>query len=332
MRVALIGSVSSSWHAVRGLLDGGVEVCGVLGLAPAHAAGVSDYRDLAPLAAEHDLPYCPFHKVTDPEVAAFLDRQTPDLLLVIGLSQIVPDDLLARTPHGGIGFHPTLLPEGRGRAPVAWTILLNQPAAVNLFYLTADADAGDLIAQVPVPVQPDDTAQSLITRTNEVLEGTLASLGPALRKGKLPRIPQDPRRATWYGARRPEDGRIDWREPAMQIDRLVRAAGHPYPGAFTHDRGQKRIIWRSEIVPGGRWHGTLGQVLEVDPVRGVLVQCGSGHLRLIEVSGPDGHPVPRDAFRVGVRLGHAVEAELEQLAARVADLESELARLREGHA
>ena len=333
MKVVLIGSVSSSWHALRGLLRGGVEIVGVLGLDESHAARVSDFRTMREQASEHGVPFQAFHKIAEPGAIEFVKQRRPDLLFVIGLSQLAPPELLALAPAGAIGFHPTPLPRGRGRAPVVWTILLNERAAVNLFFLNDEADAGDIIDQRPVEVRPDDYAQDLIDRTNAVLEQMIVDLAPAIRSGKLPRTPQDHTQATWYGKRTPADGLIDWSRPAQETWTLIRAASRPYPGAFTFDRGEKRIIWRAEWRDGARIDhvGTVGQVARVDAKRGVLVACGDGDLLwLTEVTDGDDNAVPHDSFRVGARLGTPTELMIRNLEDRVAALEGELRTLREG--
>ena len=106
------------------------------------------------------------------------------------------DALLSRARHGAVGFHPTLLPAGRGRAPVAWTILRGARAAVSLFHISDEADAGDLIVQREVPVLPDDYSEDLIARTNRELHRVVLDLAPRIRAGDLPRSSQDHARAT----------------------------------------------------------------------------------------------------------------------------------------
>ncbi len=299
MNAALIGSVSSSAAALRGFLRGGLEITGVLGLHQDQSERVSDYHDLRPLAEQAGVPFLPFHKVTEPTVRSFLLERRPDWLFVIGLSQLVAAELRDLAPAGAVGFHPTPLPEGRGRAPVAWTILLDRPAAANLFFLTDEPDAGDIIAQWPVPVLPDDYAADLIARTNVVLERMAADLAPAFGRGKVPRRPQDHGRATWYERRRPEDGLIDWHRPAREIHRLIRAVSRPYPGAFTLHAGRKLILWRAEWDDRHPDDAIPGAVVAVQGDRPVM-QTGSGTIHAVEyeVIGP------ADArIAVGDRLG-----------------------------
>jgi methionyl-tRNA formyltransferase len=280
MNVALIGSVSSSWHTLRGLVRGGVQITAVLGLDERHAQRVSDYRSLRELAESNAVPYLSFDLVTEPAVSEFLQAHRPDLLFVVGLSQLVPKQVRGLARADSIGFHPTLLPRGRGRAPVAWTILLGEPAAANLFFLTDEPDAGDLIDQRPVEVRPDDYAQDLIDRTNQVLEQMVTDLAPRIIQGALPRTPQDHSQATYYPKRTPADGRIDWSLPAENIYRLIRAASHPYPGAFTFHQERKLIIWRAR--PANSPAGKPGEVMSVDDSV-PLVRAGAGALRLTDI-------------------------------------------------
>lgn len=291
MNAVLIGSVSSSEAALRGMLRGGLPVAGVLGLHERHATTVGDYRNLRPLAESAGVPYLAFDKVGEPQVRVFLESVRPDWLFVVGLSQLIPAELRTLARAGAVGFHPTLLPEGRGRAPVAWTILLDRPAAANLFFLTDEPDAGDLIAQRPVPVLPDDYACDLIERTNVVLEELLVETAPLFRSGQVPRTPQDHSRATYYARRRPADGLIDWCQPAEHVYRLIRAAGRPYPGAFTLHRGVRLTIWRGKPVPAAGRGGAPGTVISTDEGR-PLVQTASGLILVtdMEYTGPSAGP------------------------------------------
>ncbi len=301
MNVALIGSVSSSWHALKALINNGVEVACVLGVDEAQAEKISDYRSLRDLAVSGGIPFRSFVKVSESAVSTFLQAHAPDLLWVIGLSQLVPDALIKIARHGGVGFHPTMLPEGRGRAPVAWTILRQARAAANLFFLVDEPDAGDIIIQREVTVLPDDYSEDLIHRTNLVLAEAIGDLSPLIRKGRIPRIPQDHAQATFYEKRTSADGRIDWSKATDQIYRLIRAAGRPYPGTFTHTVEKKITIWRARPAQGaGRADDVSpGTVLAVKNGNGILVATGDGALWLTEVAVEDGREIGQ-IIRAGV--------------------------------
>jgi methionyl-tRNA formyltransferase len=303
MNVVLMGSVSSSWYTLDALIRGDVEVTGVLGVDEARAQRISDYRSLRELAVGAGIPFHSFAKVSEPEVQTFLESHAPDLLWVIGLSQLVPERLIKVARHGGIGFHPTMLPEGRGRAPVAWTILLGARAAVNLFFLTNEPDAGDIIVQREVPVLPDDYSEDLIHRTNLVLRDLTLELAPRIKAGDLPRTPQDHGRATHYPKRTPADGLIDWATTTDQVYRLIRAAGRPYPGAFTQCGSRKLIIWRGKPAAPSKAVGTAepGSVLAVKEPDGILVATGDGAIWMIEIE-VEGGGQASQLLEVGTKL------------------------------
>ena len=299
-----MGSVSSSWYTLDALIRGGVEVTGVLGVDESRAERISDYRSLRELATDAGIPFLPFIKVSEPEVEAFLRAHPPDMLWVIGLSQLVPDRLIEIARVGGVGFHPTMLPEGRGRAPIAWTILKNTRAAVNLFFLTDEADAGDIIVQREVPVLPDDYSEDLITRMSPVLAEAVLDIAPLIRSGNLPRTPQDHSKATYYEKRTPADGLIDWTQPTDAIYRLIRAAGRPYPGAFTYLGETKVTIWRAKPAPEeSSRNAAPGTIVTVDPETGQpLVATGDGVIRLTEIEPENGGPTDAETIVPAVRF------------------------------
>ncbi len=300
--IALIGSVSSSWHALDALIRNRANVTCVLGVDDSEANRISDFRSLRTLATNASIPFQSFVKVSDSPVEPFLRSHTPDMLWVIGLSQLVPDRLISIAPMGGVGFHPTMLPEGRGRAPVAWTILKNARAAANLFFLTDQPDAGDIIVQREVPVLPDDYSEDLIQRTNEVLAAAIQELAPQLNAGVVPRTPQDHSKATFYPKRTPADGVIDWSRPAGEIYRLIRAAGRPYPGAFSHSGGKKLTIWRARPDSTHPIVNSIpGTVLEIDDNKNVLIAAGDDAVRLTEFE-IEGCTDPLDALKIGETL------------------------------
>lgn len=308
MNVALIGSVSSSLACLEALHENGVDVVGVLGVDESRADDICDYRSLREAARRAQLPFQAFVRVNEPGVEAFLRAHPHDLLWVIGLSQLVPRGLVELARAGGVGFHPTMLPEGRGRAPVAWTVLRGAQAGVSLFFLTDEPDAGDLIAQEAVPLLPDDYSEDLIARTNVVLQRVIARLAPDIVGGSLPRMPQNHDRATYYERRTAEDGLIHWSQSTDQIYRLIRAAGRPYPGAYSWLGRDKVTIWRATPAAGAAPDAAApGTVLAVGPSQDWWVRTGDGVVRVTEASASAGS---LDLSRLvrGMVLGEQVNA------------------------
>ncbi len=317
-RVVLVGAVGSTERTLAGLIKHRVEVVGLAALAASRAHTVSGWRDFAPLARAHGIPLVSFEHVNSEAMLAQVRAWAPDVLLVVGLSQLVGDALLAAAPRGSIGFHPTRLPLGRGRAPLAWLALGAAPGAATFFFMTAGADEGPVVAQALFDVSPGDDAAQVELRMLEAIDAALDELGPALVSGSVIGTPQDHACATWLGRRAEEDGVVDWEASAAEVLSLVRASAPPNPGALSYWRDEPVRILAAEPATGAaaRWRGVPGRVLEVDAAGTLLVQCGDAPVRVTRHTGTAGKSVP-----TGARLGYVADAELASLRRRVAELE-----------
>jgi len=283
VRLVLVGAVEGSRQALEALLEAGCNVVYVFTLAPEYARRHSDFADLRPLCEGFGVPMSGINNINEPEVLEQLRTLDPDYLLVLGWSQIVKPELLRLPRRGAIGFHPALLPEGRGRAALPWTILLGlKRSGCTLFFMDEGMDSGDIICQQAFDIAPDETAQTLYRKVTSTLRVMIAEIAPGLSRGELPRRRQDHAHATYTAKRTGRDGLIDWQQPAHKVWTLIRAVGAPYPGAFTFYRQRRLIVWEADLVPRANYVGVVGQVLRSEP-GGVLMQCGEGYLRLVTV-------------------------------------------------
>ena len=231
------------------------------------------------------------------ETLAFVGELAPELIFVVGWSQLVHDPFIALAREGVFGMHPTLLPRHRGRAPVPWAILSGLArTGVTLFEIVdATADAGAIVGQAVVDIAPDETATTLFERLAEAHVQLIRESVPLLLERTAPRIGQDPRRASTWHKRVPADGIIDWETRAPYLYDWVRAHTRPYPGAFTWLGDEKVIVWRARPVeleataPAGTIVAAGGE--------GPVVACGEGGLVLEEIE------TGVDEFAVGARLG-----------------------------
>lgn len=326
MRAAVIGSVGSSAVAVRAVASSDLDLVGVAGYEPPDVSQVSDWADLRPLAEASGAAYLPFTRVNDPGAVAWLAGLRVDYLFVIGLSQLVSAEVIGAAARGCIGYHPTRLPEGRGRAPVAWIVLEQAPAASTLFELTLGADEGGILEQEPFAVDRSMDAADVTAACSRTLRVALDRLLPRLAAGWWAPAPQDADHATWLGKRDAHDGLIDWTAPAEQVDRLIRAAAAPHPGAYCYSQGRRLVVGRSlGVVDASPRQGVVGSVVRADEPS-YDVQCGTGVVRIAGVTDEDGRAV---RLREGVRLRTPVEDELHVLRARVEELSRLVADLTE---
>jgi len=199
----------------------------------------------------HGIPLVKIGHINDVEAVAAIRAHQLDWLFIIGWSQIAGEDVLRAPRRGALGMHPTLLPEGRGRAAIPWAILKNLArTGVTLFQLGPGVDTGPIAAQVEIPIAPDETATSLYQRVNEAHRTLLREAWPRLVDDTLRLTPQDESRATYWPGRTPADGRILPTMKVDEVDRLVRATTRPYPGAFVEEVGMVTRIWRGRPARG----------------------------------------------------------------------------------
>ena len=275
MRIVLVGAVESSQVALRTLVDCGRAPVGVLTLPRDLAGRHSDFADLARPAIKAGAEIVLAADINSAESLEALRRLSPDLVLVVGWSQICGREFRSIAALGAVGFHPSALPKMRGRAVIPWTILRDEKeTASTLFWLDAGTDSGDIIAQSFFPVAPAETARSLYARHLANLSAMLPQALTHIASGTAPRLPQDHSKATYCARRRPEDGFIDWMGTTAGTLRLVRAVGDPYPGAYGVIEG-KRMVVREAVAVLQRFIGMPGQI-QAHEDGGFVVSCGDG--------------------------------------------------------
>lgn len=300
LRAVVIGAVGSTEVLLRELGRApGWQVPLVITLPLDLHSRHSDFVDLAPHAEEVSARLLAVSRTNDVAALEAVRAAEPDYVFVVGWSQLVTPEFLAVARHGSIGYHPAPLPRLRGRAPIPWTILLNEPiSASSLFWIGNGVDDGDILGQRYFHVAPDETAQSLYDKHMMALGCMAQELLPLLASGEQPRLPQDERYATWGARRTPADGLIDWNRDADWIDRLIRAVGRPYPGAFTYADSCRITVWKARpIVEAERHHGMPGQIL-AKRGSGVVVQTGNGLIELLEWEAAEGRsPAVHSIFK-----------------------------------
>lgn len=172
-----------------------------------------------------------------------------DYLLVIGWSQLIGEEVFTKVKRSIIGMHPTILPNGRGRAPIPWTIIKDlKVSGVSMFELRREADTGPIFSVDRFPIASNETAATLYEKARASHVKLIRKNWFLLVSGNLKGEPQEEKFATYWEQRKPSDGEITKEMTVYEIDRLVRALTHPYPGAFLKKNDQKLIIWSGFIT------------------------------------------------------------------------------------
>ncbi|MHB9075197.1 MAG: formyltransferase [Desulfobaccales bacterium] len=242
------------------------------------------FASVAKLAFENYVPVYQPANPNDPAFVAAMQAMQPDFLFSCYYRHMLAQPLLDLPRLGALNLHGSLLPRYRGRVPVNWVLINGETeTGLTLHYMDAKADRGDIVAQQAIPIISEDTAVTLFARMTAAAGTLLRETYPLLRSGQAPRRPQDHTRASYFGGRKPEDGRIDWRQPATSIYNLMRAVTHPYPGAFTILGGKKLFIWngRPLAAPVADLH-LPGQITAGLPDEGLLVATAEGHFLITQ--------------------------------------------------
>lgn len=306
MRVLFAGTSDIAVPSLRAIADSDHELVGVL-TAPDRVRGRGRsvrFSAVKNLALELGVP------VLQPESLRSEARREvaglePDVLACFAYGKIFGPRFLALFPRGGLNVHPSLLPRHRGPAPIPAAILAGDTeTGVTIQELALEMDAGDILAQERIPLTGAETTASLGETVAPLGGRLLVDVLDALERGEARPVPQDPAQATYTSLVKKEDGRIDWRESAHAIDRMVRAY-IPWPKAFTTWEGERLNVL--EAVPIGRateegeaGEPVPGRVLRVDTENGVLVETGNGLLALRKLQLQSRKPLEWRSFLNGV--------------------------------
>jgi len=236
------------------------------------------FGSVARLAAEQGIPVFAPDEVNHPLWVNRIGAMAPDIIFSFYYRNLLCDAILNSARVGSFNLHGSLLPKYRGRAPLNWVLVNGETeTGVTLHRMTGRADAGAIIAQKKVGITPEETALTLHRKLNEAAQALLADCLPLLKEGQASEWPQDESQASRFGRRQPEDGRIDWTQPAETLNNLVRAVTDPWPGAFGYVGSTKFIVWKSRVrhdLPAAK----AGTVLSVAPL---VVACGEQALEIM---------------------------------------------------
>jgi len=241
------------------------------------------FDSVAALAAANKLSVTTPDDPNAAEVAARVRSLEPDFVFSFYYRHMLAPELLAIARRGALNMHGSLLPKYRGRVPVNWAVINGEMVTgATLHYMTGKPDAGDIVDQQAVPILPDDTALDVFNKVTAAAASVLERSLQPLIAGNAPRRPQNLAAGSYFGGRRPGDGRIDWSKSAASIHNLVRGVAPPYPGAFTELNGETLRILRTRVESGRAAHaGSPGIYARGDAC---FAACADGGLlRLLEM-------------------------------------------------
>lgn len=300
MRVVFFGTSAFAVPLLERLVGGGMTVIGCV-TQPDRRQGRGLRVTPSPIKEAAQRLHVP---IRQPQRVGVRDVEDwrPDVGVVAAYGQLIPEELLRWPPHGLLGVHPSLLPKYRGAAPIAWAILNGErETGTTIFRLDRRLDAGEMLLQRSMPIEPGEDAQALGERLAALSAQLLLEALQALSRGRATFHPQDESRASLAPKLTKAQGTIDWSAPAETIDRLVRATV-PWPGATTTWQKQPLRVWRALMpVPPVPGTGVPGTVVAVRP-SGVIVATGRGCLELQELQPSGRRRMSAQEFLAGHRV------------------------------
>ncbi|MEO3740304.1 bifunctional UDP-4-amino-4-deoxy-L-arabinose formyltransferase/UDP-glucuronic acid oxidase ArnA [Kosakonia sp. WA-90] len=261
----------------QALLDAGFEVAAIF-THPDSANENHFFGSVARIAAERGIPVYAPEDVNHPLWVDRIRDLNADVIFSFYYRNLLCDKILNSARLGAFNLHGSLLPAYRGRAPLNWVLVNGETeTGVTLHRMVARADAGAIVAQQKVAIADSDDAMSLHRKLSEAAQTLLRSTLPTIKAQTFTETAQDDSKASYYGRRTPEDGRLDWELPAQTLHNLVRAVSDPWPGAYSFAGTHKFIVWKSRVrndIAAAR----AGTVLSVSPL---VVACAEGALEIL---------------------------------------------------
>lgn len=281
MRVLFWGTPEFAAPPLRALIGEGFEVVGVV-TQPDKPQGRS--RTIIPppvkqIAAEEEIPVFQPKNARDPELFEKLQSLKPDISIVVAYGHILPQRIIDLAPMGTLNIHASLLPALRGAGPIQAAIRQGlTETGISVMRVVPALDAGPVLLQASMPIYDDEAYGELQNRLSELGALTLIEALTLLSLGKATEKIQDESRATYAPKVTRESSRINWRDTALEISRLIRASD-PKPGAFTKTPKGDVKLFEPKVMDGIK--GEPGEVLKTTGE--LVIACGVDGLRINEV-------------------------------------------------
>ena len=305
MRIVYMGTPAIAATCLERLISDGVEIVGVYTKpdTPKNRGMKLLPSEVKVVAAAHEIPVYQPVSFKDDAVVEELRALSPDLIIAVAYGKILPQRVLDIPTHGCVNIHASLLPKLRGAGPIHWSIINgDEVTGVTAMYMAAEMDTGDMIAVKQTPITQEDNGTTLTERLAQLGAELLSETVKAVKDGTVTRTPQDHNSATYAPMLSkqlcPNDFAKTYREISCQVRGLI-----PWPVATSELGGTKFKIFAVEPAenPNGRAPGTL---LSLDK-RGLVVACGDGALRVLELQADGGKRMRApDYFR-----GHPITIE-----------------------
>ena len=305
MKVIFMGTPDFAVGTLKALHEAGHEVTLVVSQ-PDKPKGRKQELSPTPVKAAAEqlgLPVYQPSKIRAEESIEYLRNVEADVIVVAAFGQIIPKAILEMKKYGCINVHASLLSRYRGAAPIQWAVINGEKeSGVTIMQMDAGLDTGDMIAKVTVPIAPEETGGSLFDKLSQAGARLLVETLPSLENHTAVFEKQPQESPTAYaGMIRKEMGNLDWKLPALRLERLIRGL-NPWPSAYTFLGKKSLKLWRAQVLENvSGQDAPAGTVLQAD-AGGFLVQTGDGILKILELQLEGKKRMDAEAFLRGCQI------------------------------
>jgi methionyl-tRNA formyltransferase len=280
MRIVFIGTVEFSKKALQKLIKLNSKIVGVCTKKKSNL--ISDFADLRPICKKKKIPIKIVDDINSKDSYYWIKSLNPDIIFCFGWSRLLKKKILALPPMGVLGFHPSKLPQNRGRHPLVWSLALGlKRSASTFFFMNEGADSGRILSQKEFDILESDNARTLYDKFVNIALLQIEDFLVLLEKKTYKPIKQNHKLSNNWRKRTETDGEIDFRMTSKAIYNLVRALTKPYVGAHINYKNEKIIVWETEIIQNKEDNIECGKVLEINKKK-ILVKTYDGAVRLTQ--------------------------------------------------
>jgi methionyl-tRNA formyltransferase len=282
MKILFIGTVKYSFFALKNIIDLGENIVGVITSEDNKLN--SDFLNLVPLCKKNNIPFLLEKDVNSKSSLKWIKSISPDVIFCFGWSRLLKKDILNFPKLGVIGYHPSLLPENRGRHPLIWALALGLNETGSTFFIMDEgADTGDIVNQKKVKISAHDNAYTLYEKMIKISKSQIKEIINKLKKEKLNKLVQKEMSSNNWRKRTKIDGQIDWRMSASNIHNLVRALYRPYPGAHFLYEDKEYKVWKTKVLASNKYKNFEPGKIINDKSRFPIVVCGQDAIKLVQI-------------------------------------------------
>ncbi len=300
MKILFMGTPDFAAGSLKSLIDAGYEISAVITQPdrPKGRSGAPVFSPVKEVAVAAGIPVLQPERIKRPEETAKLLEYPADIYVVAAFGQILSKEILDQPKFGCINVHASLLPKYRGASPIQRVILDGEKeTGITIMQMNEGLDTGDILYQMKYELAPDETFETLHDRLMDLGGKALLEALPLIEEGKITPVTQDDSLSCYAPLIKKEDGLIDFKKTAGQIDAQIRAF-NPWPGAFTRLDGKTLKIWEASLCEKS---GKPGEIIDVDK-NSFTVACSEGSIRVTSLQSEGKKRMDTSAFLLGNKL------------------------------